>query len=195
MGHDRCVDVDAPRPVPDRSPFAVAGLRIRPAGPGDAAGLLALKKQLDRETSFMLLEPDERTENSADVAVGLSSMAGADNSIVVVAETAGRLVGYAEAQGGGFRRSRITAQVVIGVLAAARGQGAGSGLLRELELWAPAHGIHRLELTVMVHNHRARQLYERMGFAVEGRRRECLLVDGRLVDELYMAKLLPRAAS
>lgn len=189
------MDADAPRPVPDRSPLVVAGLRIRPAGPGDAAGLLALKKQLDRETSFMLLEPGERTEDSADVAAGLSSVAGAGNSIVVVAEAAGRLVGYAEAQGGGFRRSRVTAYVVIGVLAAARGHGAGSGLLRELELWAPAHGIHRLELTVMVHNHRARQLYERMGFAVEGRRRECLLVDGRLVDELYMAKLLPPAAS
>lgn len=83
--------------------------------------------------------------------------------------------------------------MVIGVLAAASGQGAGSGLLRELERWAPAHGIHRLELTVMARNHWAR-LYERMGFAVEGRRRQCLLVDGRLVDELYMAKLLPRPA-
>jgi RimJ/RimL family protein N-acetyltransferase len=31
---------------------------------------------------------------------------------------------------------------------------------------------------------------ERMGFTVEGRRRECLLVDGALVDERYMAKLL-----
>jgi hypothetical protein len=29
-----------------------------------------------------------------------------------------------------------------------------------------------------------------MGFAVEGRRRECLLVDANLVDELYLAKLL-----
>ena len=26
----------------------------------------------------------------------------------------------------------------------------------------------------------------------KGQRRECLLVDGRLVDELYMAKLLSR---
>lgn len=169
--------------------------RFRAAGPDDAAGLLALKKQLDRETTFMLLEPDERTEDSADIAADLSSLAGAANGIVVVAETAGRLAGYAEARGGGFRRNRITAHVVIGVLAAAGGQGVGSGLLRELELWAPAHGIHRLELTVMAHNHRARRLYERMGFAVEGQRRECLLVDGRLVDELYMAKLLPRAAS
>jgi len=30
-----------------------------------------------------------------------------------------------------------------------------------------------------------------MSLAVEGRRRECLLVDGHRVDELYMAKLLP----
>lgn len=197
-GHDRYVDADDLERMPDQSPAAVSSPLFRAAGPGDAADLLALKKQLDRETSFMLIEPDERTEDSADIAAELSSMAGAANSIVVVAavaEQAGRLVGYAEAQGGGFRRNRITAYVVIGVLAAAGGQGVGSGLLRELELWAPGHGIHRLELTVMAHNHRARRLYERMGYAVEGRRRECLLVDGRLVDELYMAKLLPRAGS
>jgi RimJ/RimL family protein N-acetyltransferase len=42
----------------------------------------------------------------------------------------------------------------------------------------------------MAHNQRAFRLYERMGFVVEGRRRECLLVDGDFVDELYMAKLL-----
>ena len=188
------VDGDVPGPVPDRSGSAVAGLRFRRAGPGDAAGLLGLKLRLDRETSFMLLEPGERTEDSADVAADLTGMAGAAGAVVVVAEAAGGLVGYAEARGGGFRRNRITAVVVIGVLAAAGGRGAGSGLLREVESWAAGHGIHRLELTVMAHNQRARRLYERMGFAVEGRRRECLLVDGRLVDELYMAKLLPPAA-
>jgi len=62
---------------------------------------------------------------------------------------------------------------VIGVLAAARGQGVGAGLLRELDLWAAARGIHRLELTVMDHSHRARRLYERMGYAVEGQRHAC----------------------
>jgi RimJ/RimL family protein N-acetyltransferase len=106
------------------------------------------------------------------------------------AETAGGLAGYVQGAGGRFRRSRRTVHVVIGVRAAASGQGVGSGLLRELESWARAHGLHRLELTVVAHNRRASGLYERMGFTVEGRRRECLLVDGTLVDELYMAKLL-----
>jgi len=167
------------------------GPRLRVAGPDDAAGLLALKQALDRETSFMLLEPDERREDRQHVAADLGAVADTANSVVIVAETAGRLVGYAEARGGRVRRNRMTAHVVIGVLAAASGRGVGSGLLRELELWAPAHGIHRLELTVMAHNRRALELYQRMGYTVEGRRRECLIVDGRPVDELYMARLLP----
>jgi RimJ/RimL family protein N-acetyltransferase len=169
---------------------AVAGLRFRKATPADAKALLALKRQLDRETTFMLLEPDERTETAEDVAADLERSAGS-NSVVIVAENPAGLVGYIDARGGEFRRNRATAYVVIGVLAAASGRGAGSGLLREAERWAAAHGIHRLELTVMAHNERAARLYERMGFGVEGRRRECLTVDGHLADELYMGKLLP----
>jgi ribosomal protein S18 acetylase RimI-like enzyme len=186
---------DAGVPPPGSAPVTAAGLRLRVAGPGYAAGLLALKHALDRETRFMLLEPGERTEGPGAVAADLDQVARSGNSVVVVAESAGQLAGYAEARGGRFRRNRATAHVVTGVLAAARGQGAGAGLLRELTRWAPAHGIHRLELTVMAHNQRARDLYERMGFTVEGRRRECLVVDGHLVDELYMALLLPTPGS
>ena len=93
--------------------------------------------------------------------------------------------------GGSFRRSRATAYLVMGVVAQASGKGVGAALLTRARDWAAGHGLHRLELTVMAHNHRAADLYKRMGFSVEGRRAECLLVDGRFVDELYMAALLP----
>jgi ribosomal protein S18 acetylase RimI-like enzyme len=182
-------DPPAPRHATPRA--RLPGVRFREGRPSDAAGLLALKEDLDRETSFMLLEPGERSQDTASAAAGLQTMTATANAALIVAETNRGLVGYTEAWGGRFRRNSVTAYVVIGVLAAASGQGVGSRLLQELELWAPAHGIHRLELTVMASNTRARELYERMGFAVEGRRHECLLVDGHLIDELYMAKLLP----
>jgi RimJ/RimL family protein N-acetyltransferase len=191
MRHDRRMGDGTRASGPGRPAPAAAGrLRFREAGPADAAALLTLKHTLDRETSFMLLEPGERTESAEDVAADLGRLAGAANSVVIVAETRRGLAGYVEAGGGRFRRSRLTAHVVIGVLAAAAGRGVGSGLLRGLESWARAHGLHRLELTVMAHNRRAIRLYQRMGFAVEGRRRECLLVNGQLVDELHMARLL-----
>ena len=93
--------------------------------------------------------------------------------------------------GGTLRRSRATAYVVVGVLAHAVGRGTGTELMRQAKTWAAAHGLHRLELTVMAHNTRAIGLYERTGFTVEGRRSECLLVDGQFIDELTMATLLP----
>jgi hypothetical protein len=43
----------------------------------------------------------------------------------------------------------------------------------------------------MAHNRRARRLYQRAGFVEEGRRSQCLQVDGAFVDEIFMARLLP----
>jgi len=150
--------------------------------------LLWLKQRLDQETLFLLLEPGERDTSAEALAGHLDSVARSGNSVVIVAEIGGDLAGYVELADGSFRRNRATAQVVIGVVAAARGKGIGAGLLRQATDLAGRHG---LELTVMAHNRRAAELYQRMGFSVEGQRAECLLVDGRFVDELYMAVLLP----
>jgi RimJ/RimL family protein N-acetyltransferase len=152
--------------------------------------LLRLKQRLDQETSFMLLEPGERDTSVQALADELGAVAQSENSVVIVAESGGGLAGYVELTGGTFRRNRTTAYLVIGVLAEAGGQGLGSGLLAEAKRWAAAHGVHRLELTVMTHNQRAARLYERTGFSVEGRRSQCLVIDGRFVDELYMAVIL-----
>ena len=166
-------------------------VRIRTARPYDAAALLDLKHQLDEETAFMMYEPGERDSSVRDLARELAATARSPNSVVLVAELGDQLAGYLELTGGSFRRSRATAYLVIGVLARAAGLGIGTGLLQYAKGWAASHGLHRLELTVMARNTRAIRLYERMGFSVEGRRSECLLVDGRFIDELTMAVILP----
>jgi ribosomal protein S18 acetylase RimI-like enzyme len=170
------------------------GAQIRVADPRDAAALLRLKQRLDQETSFMLLEPGERDTSAGKLAAELDAIAQSGNSAVIAAESAGELTGYAEVRGGAFRRNRATGYLVIGVLVQASGQGVGTALLTEAKRWAAAHGLHRLELTVMADNHRAIGLYERLGFTVEGRRVHCLLVGGRFIDELYMAVILPGEA-
>ena len=47
------------------------------------ADLRALKENLDRETSFMLLEPAERSTDEQDVAADLATVAGTVNSVVL----------------------------------------------------------------------------------------------------------------
>jgi RimJ/RimL family protein N-acetyltransferase len=164
---------------------------LRIAGPDDAVALMKLKQRLDEETSFMLLEPDERDTSTQTLARHLEEVSRSENSVVIVAGQHGELAGYVELVGGTFRRNRSTTHVIIGVLAEASGKGVGTRLLEEAKRWAAARGLHRIELNVMAHNHRAIALYERMGFVHEGRRVDCLLIDATFLDELYMAMILP----
>ena len=108
---------------------------VRIAGPGDAAALLRLKQNLDAETSFMLLETDERETSVQDLASELAA-AQSGNSVVIVADSGEELAGYVELIGGSFRRNRTTAYLVMGVRRQASGRGLGTGLLAEAKRWA-----------------------------------------------------------
>ena len=163
---------------------------IRTAREDDAADLLRLLKQLDRETRFMMYEPGERTTTVREQEDLLRGVLASGNGTVLVAEEDGRMVGFLEATGGAFRRNRHVAHLVVGVLGACTGRGIGTALMEEVERWARGHGVLRLELTVMTHNVSALALYEKAGFEIEGTRRHSMLVDGSYADEHYMAKLL-----
>ncbi|WP_328884929.1 GNAT family N-acetyltransferase [Streptomyces sp. NBC_00316] len=50
-------------------------------------------------------------------------------------------------------------------------------------------GLHRIQLDVYTDNHRARRVYEKVGFIAEGVRRQVQLRDGVWRDELVMSVL------
>lgn len=162
---------------------------IRRIKPEDAEAFLYLRKQLDAETAFMMLEPGERTTSAAEVREQLTGITNQENAALFVLETDERLVGYLSASGGAFKRNKHTAYIVIGILAAYQGQGWGSKLFQTLFTWAEEQQIHRLELTVMAHNAAGIALYKKMGFVKEGTKQECLFVNGQWVDEIMMGKL------
>ena len=168
-----------------------AGVTIRHVREEDAAALLELHLALDRETSFMLLEPGERSTDEDGVRGQIRATLARPNQMVLIAEGAERLIGFLAILGGVYRRNRHNAHLVMGVLQEVSGSGVGGALLSEGIRWAEGAGINRLELTVMAHNERAVRLYERMGFVREGIRRRALLVGGTWVDEYFMARLSP----
>jgi len=166
-------------------------ITIREIHEYDAESFLALCRQLDQETQFMLLEPDERVTTLEEQRERIKSILSKDNQTILVAEDQrGKLAGYVAAIGGRYNRNRHTVYLVIGILLGFAGQGLGTRLFTQVEEWARARSIHRLELTVMVHNERAVRLYQKMGFEIEGRKKQNLLVNGTYIDEFEMAKLL-----
>jgi RimJ/RimL family protein N-acetyltransferase len=167
-------------------------VNIRTIRERDAEPFLALSTKLDEETDFRLLEPGERRTTVEEQREIIRRVRSTDNQTILVAELDGRLVGYIAGIGGKYNRNMHSAYVVVAVLQALSGQGIGTRLFEELETWAVEQGIHRLELTVMVHNQRAIGLYGKVGFQREGRKRDALLVGGEYVDEYVMGRLLPQ---
>ena len=155
----------------------------------DAAAFWEMQFQLDKETSYMMYEPNERVRND-DSINNLIKNSIEGKALLLVAEDHKQIVGFLSAQRGGPNRIKHTAYIVVGIREAYRGQGIGSEFFKRLDLWARAKNITRLELTVMCTNHIAKKLYEKSGFVIEGVKKNSMLVNGEFIDEFYMAKLL-----
>ena len=148
-----------------------------------------LMNELDHETSFMMYEPGERRRNIGALSEALDGVfRGKD--FLLIAETDGALVGYIRAERGACRRIRHSAYVVAGIRKEYCNRGIGTEFFQRLDCWAKEQGLRRLELTVMCSNNRGKHVYEKNGFSVEGIKKDSMLVDGKFVDEYYMAKLL-----
>ena len=164
-------------------------MQIRSSQPGDGAALLDLMMALDTETQFMMLEPGERKTTVAEQEKIIASFQSTRERVMFVVEDSEQLVGFVVGVGQQPQRKTHCMSCVIGLRQSAVGQGLGQRLMTALEAWAWDHEFTRLELTVMAHNERAKRLYLRQGFDIEGVKRNSLRIDDSNVDELYMAKL------
>lgn len=156
----------------------------------DAEGLSNLIEKVESESPYMLFEAGERKLSSERQRQRIESIKQEDESEIFVAEENNKLIGYLFAIGGQANRTKYSAYIVIGILNQYRGMGIGTKLFQRLEEWALNHKIHRLELTVITENEAGVGLYKKMGFEIEGIKRDSLYIDNEFVDEYYMSKLL-----
>lgn len=155
----------------------------------DAEKFLNMLKQLDNETNNMMFEPGERKTSIEEMKARIENI-NSTNSLILIAEEEQNIIGFLSAERGFANRIKHSCYIVIGILKSYRGQNIGTKLFEDLEKWALENNITRLELTVVVHNEVAIRLYKKRGFKIEGLKEKSLLVDGRYVDEYYMAKIL-----
>jgi len=162
---------------------------VRRAFETDAPALIALRRRLFEETSFMLWEPAEFTNTEDDERARIIRLGQQSNSLVLVADVGTQLVGLLSTIGGERNQLRHSALLALGVAKSHWSQGIASRMVQEAIAWSLAASLKRLELTVHTTNLRALSVYLRCGFEVEGLRRSSLLVDGKYVDEYLMSLL------
>lgn len=83
-----------------------------------------------------------------------------------------------------------TYELGISIARQNQNKGYGSEAISWMLDWAfLTAGLHRVELVVAEWNERAQKVYRRLGFASEGRKRQCLWKAGRWWDLLFMGIL------
>jgi putative acetyltransferase len=100
-----------------------------------------------------------------------------------------RVVGWCDVSPGRGESRAHMGILGVGLLPEFRGCGIGATLMTSAIGRAWEKGLTRIELTVRTDNVRAKRLYERFGFEVEGIQRRAFRVDGQYFDSFFMALL------
>ncbi|MBI2612769.1 GNAT family N-acetyltransferase [Candidatus Kaiserbacteria bacterium] len=161
---------------------------IRAAGWRDFGALLHLQRQVVRESEHLAATGGERKEPIVFAFAKAVLHRKRVHTLLALSEN--QPVGYITIVFGKFRKVGETAYIVVGVRASHRGHGVGTALLTEAEKFARSRKMHRMELEVFEGNEGAVRLYEKLGYAIEGRRREAVKTQNGYSDIIWMGKLL-----
>lgn len=161
---------------------------IRNAVETDASELIRYFKKVTAETDFLVTRPEEVfTSVKQEESIILAHLE-KKNSIFLVAELDGKIVGSLNFIGGGRKRTRHKGEFGMSVLKDFWGLGIGSSLLQSLLDWAKISGIKKIQLEVMADNERAIKLYEKFNFKIEGRKKNAVFKNLNYVDLLIMGR-------
>jgi RimJ/RimL family protein N-acetyltransferase len=160
---------------------------IRSASAADAAAIIGFNRAMT-DFEFSVVEADESSGDVRAMERELASDAENPQHLRLLAEHDGGVVGTLDFSAPSKRRIRHRGMFGIAVARDWRGRGVGTALIRTMIDWARAHRhIEKIRLGVLGDNHRAIELYRRLGFEQEARRAaEFKLPGGRYCDDIMM---------
>lgn len=147
---------------------------IRPVIPDDASAWLKYLCQVGDETDYLAFSSADVSMTIQQAYNYLDYISQRKNDLFLVTAMENRIIASLHFQGARWPRSRHRGQLGISVLEEYWNHGIASSMINCLLDWGRANGITKIDLKVRTDNHRAIQLYSRLGFVVEGTiSREC----------------------
>jgi RimJ/RimL family protein N-acetyltransferase len=170
--------------------------RIRVATVDDAEELVAYLEVILADRRASIADLDEMMLDVPRQREHLRRIQTRADALALVAEHAGEIIGFLTMEPGRRRKVGHTAELGMSVREDWRGMGVGSSLIARAEGWARSTGrIRKICLNVFSENTAALGLYQKAGFAIEGRLRDQVMIDGKCQDLILMGKMLDAAPS
>ena len=176
--------------LPGESLESEQHVTVREARSDEAAVLCEAERAVVLQFDGLLVsEPAELSQVAFEERIAAQTLG---QTKVLVAEQHGELVGHASLYPMGLQKVAHVLRLDMCVHLGQWNRGHGTRLLAELLAWAGENrNAHKVELLVRSTNTTAVRLYERAGFAHEGRFIDRVrLRDGRFVDDLGMGLVL-----
>ena len=152
----------------------------------DAHLFASLRRDIDKESDYLLAKKDERKENALHVIAKL--LISQRRTVTHLALDGANLVGYVSLVFPRYAKLRGNAYLTIGIRENWRGKGIGNRLMETAEQYAQGKGVRRVELEVFGKNKNAISLYETRGYIVEGVKKEVVQDAFGFDDIVIMAK-------
>lgn len=157
---------------------------IRPAQPEDALNLLNLKKSYIEGSTTIPLYIDEYKNNEAQERALIERYLSESNSILLVAEHNGKLIGNLDLTGNQRRKLYHTGMVGMGIANNWQGKGVGSLLMEAVLNWAKANDyVKIIWLEVYATNTAGLNLYKKYGFE------QCGFIKGFAMEDVPTDKI------
>ncbi|MCB2297356.1 GNAT family N-acetyltransferase [Clostridium tagluense] len=166
-------------------------ITIRHAEVKDAEKLIKLIKKVEKETTFLLREPDEFILTVEEEEKFIQSQLDSEVDLTIIAEIDGKIVGICSLNGNTRKRIRHCAKFGIAISIDYCGMGIGKKMMEACINWARENRISRITLEVDTNNFAAISLYMKLGFEIEGTfKNDKLLPDGSYTNGYGLALLL-----
>jgi RimJ/RimL family protein N-acetyltransferase len=158
----------------------------------DAEGILQHAQEIVANDDFNVSIPEELEITVQQEREWIRQHIDDAGKMIFVAKVDGKVVGLATVENRPRKRIEHVGSVSVSVDSKYRRNGIGAALIEAVVNWAKAEPvIEKLGLSVFADNHLALRLYEKMGFAEEGRRvKEIKRGAGSYVDDIMMYRML-----
>ena len=156
----------------------------------DLDDLLSVINSLVEEQANIIVDEKVTREDELDWLSTALARLEKDETIYVIAEVDGRVVGNSELSRKTTGRDRHVGTIGIAIRDGFREIGIGTEMIKTLIDQAKSRGLKVLTLSTFANNERAHHVYQKLGFADTGRIPKKFFNEGKYIDEILMAEVL-----
>lgn len=163
------------------------GISVRPLRMVEVPAYMALRREIEKESKHVVGNGGRRESLFLTLA---RMFVNRRHIFTFVATDNGKLVGYLTLIFARLPKMKGNGYLGLSVKASHRNRGIGTILMEAAEKLARGRNVRRLELEVFSKNRKAIDLYKRLGYVEEGRKKHAVETQEGLDDMVFMAKLL-----